>query len=129
MTLKTFFYLSMVLALCVYGSIFFQISIPDWVRFYAADFLCMPIVLSICLGVVRIWKADPHLRLTLFNILSVVGFYSIYFEVYLPPRNQRYTADFWDVVMYLGGALLFYLVQELNRTDRKPQSKFNRSGV
>lgn len=117
MDLKRFFLINVFLAVCVYGLILSNTPVPDWVRFYAADFLCMPIVLSICLWGVRAWKSDANLRLSLFNILSVVGFYSVYFEVYLPPRNQRYTADIWDVGMYLGGALLFYLVQELNRKN------------
>lgn len=117
MNVKRFFLLNVFLALVVYSLIFSRTPIPDWVRFYAADFLCMPIVLCICLWSVRKWKSDPNLRLSLFNVLSVAGFYSVYFEVYLPPRNQRYTADIWDVVMYLAGAFLFYLVQELTKKD------------
>lgn len=117
--MKRFFLLNLFLAVWVYGLIFSQTPIPDWIRFYAADLLCMPIVLSICLWVVRKWKSDPNLRLSLFSILSLVLFYALYFEVYLPPRNQRYTADLWDVVMYLAGALLFYLIQELSNKKIK----------
>ncbi|HSI69317.1 MAG TPA: hypothetical protein VK941_03725 [Gillisia sp.] len=88
-----------------------NVNLPNWVVFYVNDFLCMPIVLTICLKAVHlIWK-DPTIRLPLFTILSLTTFYAIYFEVYLPKVEPRYTGDVWDVVMYVLGSLLFYFLQ------------------
>lgn len=107
-----FFVCCVLFACSVYGLIFLETPIPRWVRFYAADFLCMPIVLSFCLLLIRKYKQAPNLKLPLYSILSLTTFYSLYFEVYLPPRNLRYTADPIDVLMYFSGAMLFYLVQK-----------------
>jgi hypothetical protein len=88
-----------------------NIYLPNWVVFYVNDFLCMPIVLFICLKVVHlIWK-DPTMRLSLFSIFSLTTFYAIYFEIYLPKVEPRYTGDVLDVVMYVAGSLLFYFLQ------------------
>lgn len=90
---------------------FLQISIPDWLLFYGKDFLCMPIVLTICLTAVRFLKKDQSINLTLFTVLSLCTFYSIYFEAYLPKVHSRYTADLLDVIMYFSGGFLFYFLQ------------------
>jgi len=71
----------------------------------------MPIVLTICLHVVHFIKKDATLRLSLFTTLSLTALYTIYFEIYLPPIEPRYTADFLDVIMYLSGSLIFYFLQ------------------
>lgn len=87
-------------------------DLPDWVVFYLADFLVMPIVLAIALIIVRWLKKDRSIRLSLFTVFSVAAFYSVYFEWYLPEVNPRYTADIIDVFLYFGGSLLFYFLQK-----------------
>ncbi|HZH70529.1 MAG TPA: hypothetical protein VFD80_08775, partial [Flavobacteriaceae bacterium] len=74
----------------------FQISIPLWINNYVNDFLCMPVVLSICLAAIRTLKKDNKLLLPLSAIVSLTVFYAIYFEYYLPKVNPRYTADWLD---------------------------------
>ncbi len=88
-----------------------NVNLPNWVVFYVNDFLVMPIVLFICLKAVHLITKKPGIRLSLFSILSLTTFYSIYFEVYLPKVEPRYTGDIWDVVMYVAGSLLFYFLQ------------------
>jgi hypothetical protein len=51
------------------------------------------------------------MRLSLFSIFSLTTFYAIYFEIYLPKVEPRYTGDVLDVVMYVAGSLLFYFLQ------------------
>ncbi|MCM4167293.1 hypothetical protein KCTC52924_02876 [Arenibacter antarcticus] len=87
--------------------------LPSWVIYYVNDFLCMPIVLYICQLAVRRLKSNKRLKLTLRPILSLTLFYSLYFEVYLPMVNVRYTADLMDVVLYFLGAAFFYLVEKM----------------
>ncbi|WP_156101207.1 hypothetical protein [Salegentibacter sp. Hel_I_6] len=73
----------------------------------------MPIVLSICLFAVQYLKKDKNIRLNLITVFSVFLMYTIYFEVVLPPLHWRYTADIFDVFLYLIGSGLFYLLQKL----------------
>ncbi|MCM4159718.1 hypothetical protein DHB64_07405 [Antarcticibacterium sp. W02-3] len=54
---------------------------------------------------------DRRIRLSLFSILSLTAMYALYFEVYLPKVEPRYTADVMDVMMYTAGSLLFYFLQ------------------
>lgn len=90
----------------------FQIPLPSWINNYVNDFLCMPVVLSICLAVIRTLKKDNKLFLPLSAIVSLTIFYAIYFEYYLPKVNVRYTADWLDVLLYFFGAGVFYLFQK-----------------
>lgn len=89
-----------------------NIQLPQWILFYATDLLCMPIVLTICLLVVQQVKGERSLRLPLPPVLSLALFYSIFFEIYLPPSHPRYTADPLDVLMYFMGALIFFFLQK-----------------
>lgn len=88
---------------------FFQM--PDFFSSYLNDLLCMPVVLGICLFVIRKFSKNEQLRISLFSAFSLAALYSVYFEVYLPEVNQRYTADLVDVLLYFSGALIFYLIQ------------------
>lgn len=100
-----------------------QIPLPTFVTSYLNDFLCMPIILTISMEVVRRIKKLPGLRLSLFTVLSLTAFYSVYFELYMPEVHSRYTADIMDVVMYLSGALLYYFLQPPPKKATKPLSK------
>lgn len=77
----------------------------------------MPIVLGISLFMTRILHRDQNLRLGLFTAFSVAILYALYFELYLPGRNVRYTADPIDVLLYFSGALIFYLAQPKQTTS------------
>lgn len=90
-----------------------QISAPDWVFFYLSDFLVIPIVAWAALRVIWFYKKETDIRLNLFHILSLVVLYSLYFEVYLPKVNLRYTADIWDAICYLLGGFAFWGLQKL----------------
>ncbi|MFN4198523.1 MAG: hypothetical protein ACK4FS_05800, partial [Flavobacterium sp.] len=87
---------------CMAASVYlFQITgvpIPPLVNNYFNDLLCLPIVLTICLAVIRILKEDKSLTLTNFEILSMFILYSVLFEIIFPRSHPRYTADIWDVI-------------------------------
>lgn len=109
--LHTSFFIFVAVFLIIQLLLHLDIYLPDWVVFYLNDFLCMPIVLTICLKVVHLIMKDRSIRLSLFSIFSLITLYTIYFEVYLPTVEPRYTADVLDVVMYITGSLLFYFLQ------------------
>jgi len=72
---------------------------------YLDDLLCFPIVLSLGLAMYRYFR--PHYRLTHWHVWPTVLLYSVYFELYLPARDQAFTADVFDVVMYVAGSVVF----------------------
>lgn len=100
-----------------------QIPLPFWINNYVNDFLCMPVVLTICLAAVRFIKKDKSLFLPLSAIVSLTLFYSIYFEYFLPAHYPRYTADWLDVVMYFLGATMFFVFQKMGLIHHKDSRK------
>ncbi|MDT0648250.1 hypothetical protein RM545_16270 [Zunongwangia sp. F260] len=88
-----------------------QVSLPEWTTSYLNDFLCMPIVLTVCLKAVHHFKKDSSITLSLSLILILTSFYAVYFELVLPQISDRYTADFIDVIVYFSGTFLFYFLQ------------------
>lgn len=99
-----------------------NLKLPNWILFYGNDFLCMPVVLSICLFAARSVKKDAGVYLSMLIILSLTIFYALFFELVLPKTQSNHTADFVDVLMYIAGAGLFYLVQKKDQ-KRKIQRK------
>ncbi|PKD21173.1 hypothetical protein APR41_12220 [Salegentibacter salinarum] len=112
-SLKTVFVIFCLTFVILQTLLLLETPLPDLINFYLADFLCMPIVLSICLFTVQFLKKDKSLRLNLITVLSVFVMYAIYFEVILPPLHWRYTADILDVLLYLIGSFVFYFLQKL----------------
>lgn len=97
-----------------------EIDMPTWITSYVNDFLCMPVVLTICLKIVCFIKKDTAVLLPILPILTLTSFYAIYFEWYMPQVEMRYTADWVDVIMYFGGALLFYSLQFIRSKKKRP---------
>ena len=42
---------------------------------------------------------------------------SILFEWVLPKINAKYTADYYDIIMYIVGLLVFYFIQNILKKD------------
>lgn len=99
-------------ALAIYFAKMYCVALPNWMRFYLNDLLCMPIVLSLCLATVRILKKDDTLFIPLWSAIGLTVCYVVYFEWFLPQYNSRYTADIIDVALYVMGSGLFYRFQK-----------------
>ncbi|WP_435262183.1 hypothetical protein [Tenacibaculum sp. nBUS_03] len=102
---------------CIVGSIVYiasqdGMSLPRIIRFYVNDFLIIPIVLSICLYVLRWSRGNKRYRVPFWIILYISLFYAIVFEYFLPQANERYTADIIDVFLYFISGILFYYLQK-----------------
>jgi hypothetical protein len=82
-------------------------SRPDWVRFYADDLLCLPLILTTTLFILKIFHGPMH-RLTSYQVGIAVVYYALAFEVFFPMFLPRYTADIVDVVLYAAGGWFFY---------------------
>lgn len=112
-TFKNGYFLGFIFAaILIYMAKQFQIFIPNWISFYLYDLLCMPIVLTTILGMIRHFKKDLYFKIPLFAILSLTMYYAWFFEWLMPKINTRYTADILDVLMYFLGATVFYLAQK-----------------
>lgn len=79
---------------------------PDWASSYLDDLLCLPLVLSLIL-LIRRRVVRGHDVLPIGHSLFALVVFSLYFEILLPLLSDRYTADPWDVVMYLAGWFIF----------------------
>jgi len=107
------FYISMLVAFAIYIAQKFVLPLPNWVYFYVNDFLCMPIVLSLCLATIRIIKRTESLYVPLLIVLILTTYFTLYFEWLMPKLNTRYTFDKFDIVLYYLGALLFFRYQKI----------------
>ncbi len=80
---------------------------PDWIRFYLDDLLCIPLVLTVTLFVLRLFYG-PQLRLSWYQVAFTVIYFALAFEVFFPRYMPRYTGDWVDVGLYAVGGVVFY---------------------
>lgn len=99
-----------IIGISVYIMQKFGIKLPLFVNNHLNDLLIVPINLF---AVQLLWGVlnGTTFFLRLHIVATCVLFYSIVFEYILPQFNSRYTADWWDVLCYLSGGLLFYFYQ------------------
>ncbi|GAB3194933.1 hypothetical protein GCM10027293_04280 [Pontibacter aydingkolensis] len=78
------------------------------------DLLCMPVILTLILAAERLYFRNPYFVLPRHYIVVSVLLFSIVFEGILPLLAAKYTADAWDIVAYVVGALIFH--KNINRS-------------
>lgn len=89
-----------------------EFTVHNLITNYLNDFLVLPMVATLCLRAVWLIKNDKNIRLKGWSVFSLVAMYSFYFEYYLPQHAARYTSDVWDIVCYMCGGILFYVLQK-----------------
>ncbi|MCB9235597.1 MAG: magnesium citrate secondary transporter [Bacteroidia bacterium] len=80
---------------------------------YGADFLLMPVVMPFAQYVIRL--SDPRRREFVFtwhHLLVGWILFSLLFEGLFPALTDRFTRDWWDVLAYVLGGLLFWWVNK-----------------
>lgn len=87
-------------------------ELPFVLEAYVTDFLCLPIVLTFALAVLRRVKRDLSIVLSPMMIAAAVAYISVVFELILPRWSSTYVADGWDVLAYSSGGVLFYALQQ-----------------
>ena len=80
---------------------------------YLADLLCMPIVLYLATFGIRFLTNRKEYQLSLFQIFVGFSYFALLFEIILPFYSIKYTRDFWDIVLYLIGSILFIGFQKM----------------
>ena len=89
-------------------------GIPDFVRFYLTDLLFVPAMCLFALVIVRFLKRDSTLKISFPLVFAQVGIVALFFEWYLPfysGRQDWYTSDMLDIVMYVIGGGVFLGLQ------------------
>ncbi|TLF46568.1 hypothetical protein [Maribacter aurantiacus] len=114
---KHYFQVFSLFAVLIYLAQRLEISLPALANNYLNDFLCMPIVLKICLEGARFIKSDNRLQLPPMLCFTVTLLFAGYFEGYLPIINARYTQDPWDLLCYAAGMCLFFWLERRIRTE------------
>ena len=92
-----------------------SIPLPKIIRIYLNDFLIIPIILFICLQVLKWSKNDKNYNISLPIILYLCFLYSLLFEFIFPTYLARYTKDFVDVILYFAGGFVFYYLQKIKK--------------
>ena len=83
---------------------------------YAADLLCVPIVLSVVHFVmVKFGVIKTHFEFTPTMIAFCVLLFGLAFEWFLPMKSTNFTADPIDFVAYILGGLAYFIFRKLNR--------------
>ena len=84
---------------------------------YFSDVFALPIMLSIVLIVLRWYANDPNYKLSGYKIIFALVYISIAFEWIIPMYKSNFHADWWDVVAYGAGALIYWICQNSNKLN------------
>lgn len=110
------YYFFLLVGLTVYLLQKSEVLLPYFVRNYLNDILIMPLMLKfITILLKRLYGAD--FRLTNFHLLIIWIYFSFLFEFIFPLYLDRYTADFFDIIAYLVGVLIFKLIEQNGTPD------------
>lgn len=86
-------------------------ELGNFVLYHLTDGLFVLLTLSIILLLVRLVRKIRDFQFHPLQILALILFYAWYFEMYLPDTSANYVSDFLDVLMYLSGGVIFYVLQ------------------
>lgn len=82
-------------------------NIP-WVHWYLNDLICMPILIAVSISLERLLTNKLTLLYDWKKVLFYLLVISLFFEVILPLRSSKYTADIIDVLCYIVSAGITY---------------------
>ena len=111
-TIKYYFTFSIVIGTLIYLLKKSKVPLHPILSNYINDFLIIPIVLTICLFILKKTKNSKNYQLPLGLILYLCSMYAILFEYIFPKYLERYTADYIDVLLYFISGLIFYKLQK-----------------
>lgn len=110
--LRLYFILSLIVGTTIYGFQITKFKLPKIINNYVNDFLIIPIVLTICLFILRKTKNNQKYKIPLPVILYLCFLYSVLFEFIFPNYLARYTKDYLDVLLYFAGGIVFCQLQK-----------------
>lgn len=83
---------------------------PDFVQFYVADLLALPVILTWTVNLISQIKKRA-VKLSFLQILFAIVYTSVVMEYWAPRWSVYATGDLLDSLMYLIGGLSFYVAQ------------------
>ncbi len=99
------------LYLAIRSLAWFDLFDSPFLQNHLADLCAMPVVLGLCLSLLKIIRKNHKEKLPIIFVISLTLYWSFYFEWWLPKKSILYTADYWDVVTYALGAGIFLIWQ------------------
>ena len=90
-----------------------NIKLPHFINDYYGDLICIPMVLSITQKLIRIIQQNPNFLIQKTMNITVVVYFSLMFEWILPIYSDRYTSDWIDVICYVAGGFVFFILNNL----------------
>lgn len=87
-----------------------NITLPKWINNYLNDGIAMLLVLKI-VDVVVYYIYKKQITRNIQYVIGIVIYFSFIFEYLYPKFHSRYTADWWDVLVYFIGAMLFLIIE------------------
>ena len=84
--------------------------LSPFINNYLTDFLCLPLVLIILTTIIRLLQKNANFWPSFEMVLSLTFLFIFIFEIILPNSGTAYTADIGDVVAYILGIALYYLL-------------------
>lgn len=108
----------------ILNEIDFNIAKPSFIIFYLNDVLAPIIILTISQFILSIYLSRIYLLSKAQNIFFFL-YITFIFEIVLPYFSVNYTSDFYDVVAYAIGTVIFYNCtnKKLNELERYYKAK------
>lgn len=87
----------------------FGVSLPVFDQ-YLDSLLAMPIILTLLLWERRVlFKKGNNYRLSILEVVVATVFIALVSEVFFPMLSTKFTSDWWDLVFYTIGSIIFLL--------------------
>lgn len=80
-------------------------------RSYLDDLLVLPIILPFTLSLIRLIYRNKNLLLGLPLIINAIIMFTIVFELILPLYSNEYTRDYFDLLFYSLGGLMYWFYE------------------
>lgn len=89
----------------------FKIEIDFWNN-YGDDLIAVPFIASIVLITENrlVYKNNNRVH-NFYQLLFIFFLLSILFEFILPRYDSKYTTDYWDILCYIFGLIVYYLMK------------------
>lgn len=96
---------------------------------YLDPAVLMPLLLYAVLWERRILLRDKNIVLPYTDILGYFLLMVLLGEILFPLFNERFTADYWDILAYALGTLAYVIAKEVSNTPKSKDSKSLFSGI
>ena len=101
----------MIVLTCIYAiHLYYKFNhLPEyqWISAYLADLLCLPVLLFLLKNSIQIYHKNKTFEINDTQIVFLFVYVSLVFEILLPYFSSRYTSDFYDVLAYGFGAVIY----------------------